>query len=584
MSSYLFTKWLYSAAAQSLQVVTLCIPNPEWQGFGTDDETTRVNASLSFNYLTSFNIRTLSTKSANSGSDVTGLLYVPDLSDDSPCVNISEPYVPQNVTRQANLPNTDYDLIAMAPWLSPQCSLEYMEAARKDPVRGFVFFTPDNTTGTPPDEKDEVWNIPNAGNWRQKNGFPVYAINGESGATLLRESALYSVNMTEVPFGHQLTEFYDSRDYVRLYVDIDTGEIFVANTHICSIMTYIVLGNGTTLPSLWVFLLVVLAILLFIIGTTSLTMHWLQRKRRDSLRRRVMSGEVDLEALGIKRLTVPQDLLTQMPLYIYGTGAAVPEASENGASHQEDLAEAEKLSGMVQSESVDSSMHSIGRPTPVRATSYRPTPLSQPTCAICLDDFVAGSAEQEGTVVRELPCHHIFHPECVDTFLRDSSSLCPMCKKTALPKGYCPRVITNAMVRRERMIRQVRERVTLDPETADDDIYPSSFGQRVRNIPGIRHYRQIRMTSTMPSQPMTELGPAPDMADSEPPLHRANVSDPEIQPSPTVQPPASASHRSWAQRRAESMLGRRAPADSDVEEAQQPSVWRKAVHGLFPRR
>ncbi|KXT08396.1 hypothetical protein AC579_7312 [Pseudocercospora musae] len=568
MSGYLFTKWLYNSGAQSLQVVTLCIPNPEWQGFGTDDQTTRVNASLSFNYLTSFNIRTLSTQSANNGNDVTGLMYVPDLPPDSACVNASRPYVPQNVTRQANLPNTDYDLIAMVPWVTPQCSLEYMEAARLDPVRGMVFFLPGNNTGTPADAKDDIWHIPDAGNWKQKNGFPVYAINGDSGAILLNASAEYSGNMTDVPYGHQLTEFYDSRDYVRLYIDIDTG-------------------SGTSLPSLWVFLLVVLGILLFIIGATSLSMHWLQRRRRQSLRRRVMSGEVDLEALGIKRLTVPQDLLSEMPLYTYGTGAAVAKVSPSGNTNKQAMVETEKLDGAVQSGLVSSSMNSIGRPRPVRATSYRPTPLSQPTCAICLDDFVAGSAEQEGTVVRELPCHHIFHPECVDTFLRDSSSLCPMCKKTALPKGYCPRVITNAMVRRERMIRQVRERVTLDPETAEDDVYPTSFGRLVRSMPGIRHYRQSRMNSMTPatnSQRMTQFEPAPETANSQVPLHRPDASNTEIQPVQQVQPPASASHRNWAQRRAENMLGRRAPEDPDAEEAQQSSVWRKAVHGLFPRR
>jgi hypothetical protein len=39
----------------------------------------------------------------------------------------------------------------------------------------------------------------------------------------LMESALYSGNMTNVPHGHDLTELYDSRQYVRLFVDIDTG-------------------------------------------------------------------------------------------------------------------------------------------------------------------------------------------------------------------------------------------------------------------------------------------------------------------------------------------------------------------------
>jgi hypothetical protein len=77
----------------------------------------------------------------------------------------------------------------------------------------------------------------------------------------------------------------------------------------------------------------------------------------------------------------------------------------------------------------------------------------QPTCPICLDDFVPAE-----TIVRELPCKHIFHPECIDPFLRANSSLCPMCKKSTLPAGYCPVQVTNIMVRRERLIRRMRQR------------------------------------------------------------------------------------------------------------------------------
>lgn len=79
--------------------------------------------------------------------------------------------------------------------------------------------------------------------------------------------------------------------------------------------------------------------------------------------------------------------------------------------------------------------------------------FSQTTCPICLDDFAANESE-----VRELPCRHIFHPECIDLFLRDNSSLCPMCKKSALPPGYCPVKVTNLMVRRERLVRRMRDR------------------------------------------------------------------------------------------------------------------------------
>ncbi|OMH84231.1 Receptor-like protein [Zancudomyces culisetae] len=44
------------------------------------------------------------------------------------------------------------------------------------------------------------------------------------------------------------------------------------------------------------------------------------------------------------------------------------------------------------------------------------------TCAICIDDFVAG------VKVRKLPCTHFFHTECIDPWLQKQSALCPVCK------------------------------------------------------------------------------------------------------------------------------------------------------------
>lgn len=76
---------------------------------------------------------------------------------------------------------------------------------------------------------------------------------------------------------------------------------------------------------------------------------------------------------------------------------------------------------------------------------------SQPTCPICLDDYVPGKS-----MVRELPCRHIYHPECIDSFLLETSCLCPVCKKLVLPPGYCPKTITDNMVRQERVSRRPR--------------------------------------------------------------------------------------------------------------------------------
>lgn len=337
------------------------------------------------------------------------------------------------------------------------------------------------------------------------------------------------------------------------------------------------------MPSLWVFLLVVLAILLIIIGATSILMHWVQRRRRQRLRQRVVTGEVDLEVLGIKRLTVPQELLNKMPLYTYGTVRPDREVNSSvpAARLDKDLS-----SG---SASRSSSPGPDVRPTPamVRAHSYRPTALDQPTCPICLDDFVAAdpATNEPGNNVRELPCHHIFHPECVDAFLRDNSSLCPMCKKSCLPQGFAPKNITNAMVRRERIMRRNRERGRVDENQPTDpaadplgqDITPPApshppvslsqrIARRITSAPAVA-------SSNNNSQQMTDLSSTPQQRSATGAL---------AQPPPV--PPADASRRrEWARQRAVAMLGRRAPPlDPDAEEAARTPRWRKAIGSVFP--
>lgn len=44
------------------------------------------------------------------------------------------------------------------------------------------------------------------------------------------------------------------------------------------------------------------------------------------------------------------------------------------------------------------------------------------SCPICTDDFVKGQD------LRVLPCHHKFHPECIDPWLVNVSGTCPLCR------------------------------------------------------------------------------------------------------------------------------------------------------------
>ncbi|KEF51885.1 uncharacterized protein A1O9_11874 [Exophiala aquamarina CBS 119918] len=173
------------------------------------------------------------------------------------------------------------------------------------------------------------------------------------------------------------------------------------------------MSDHGSLSSQWIFLITVFAISLAV-GVLTLVV---QHRQRTLLSLRIANGEVDLEALGIKRLHIPQDLVEKLPKYTYTSGSEGAPATANEA--------------------------------PVRQVLF-----PQPTCPICLDNFI----HNESTI-RELPCRHIFHPRCIDLFLSGNSSLCPMCKRSAFPRGYCPVNVTNLMVRQERLMRRARQQI-----------------------------------------------------------------------------------------------------------------------------
>lgn len=50
------------------------------------------------------------------------------------------------------------------------------------------------------------------------------------------------------------------------------------------------------------------------------------------------------------------------------------------------------------------------------------------TCAVCLSAF------EDGEEVRKLKCKHIFHKDCLDTWLQQDSATCPLCRNKVLPE------------------------------------------------------------------------------------------------------------------------------------------------------
>lgn len=375
---------------------------------------------------------------------------MPDVSTVATCNAQQYDFIPQNVTHRDKLPPTNYNLIALAPWFSIDCTLAYLASARFDPIRAFIFYKPNNSTDKPQDADAPVWNLDDGGAWQDSN-FPIFAIPGLEGQRMMTQLSLYSGSVDQVPNGQQIIERYqpNEHDYVRIWTELT-------------------MSGSSNLPDLWVYFLIVIGALLFIVASVSLTMHFVQRRRRVSLRKRVEAGEVDLEAMGIKRLAVPASHVKDFPLYTYtnepemartpstptsdGFGSTIQSSrGSRKKRRQENRGSASSVTVVTENaQHLRSKRSSIGGNTDTTATNF------QPQCHICLYEF-----EDRFTVIRELPCHHIFHPVCIDEFLTRNSSLCPMCKHSMLPRGYSPK-ITNAMVRRERALRKLRERVEFD--------------------------------------------------------------------------------------------------------------------------
>lgn len=372
------------------------------------------------------NLTTLSTNYAPSDGTVQGLLYVPDLDPADDCSERAAQYIPANATRQTNLPPTSYNLIALAPWIDSGCTRSLLASTQADQLRAFIFYLPNNDTSKPPEASDSIWSLDDdsSNSWMSQYHYPIYVVPGAKGNDMMHELSLYSGSLSTVPYGDQIEQLYsaDSEDYVRIWTELRVSY------------------DSPMLP-LWAWVLIIGGVVLMIIAASSVLMHAIQRHRRSSLRRRVMRGEIDLEGLGIKRVTVPHQHIMQFPLFTYNYD---PPGSPT-------------------------SLQSPGSPSSANWKIPRPTShfesgklnLStdyQPMCQICLDHY-----ESKVTVIRELSCGHIFHPECIDEFLVEISSLCPVCKKSMLPKGYSP-PITNGMVRRERATRRLRPRITTEPD------------------------------------------------------------------------------------------------------------------------
>ncbi|TWU71589.1 hypothetical protein ED733_002359 [Metarhizium rileyi] len=457
---------------QYLHQCSFLFSNPGWNGEGTIASTISKNLSqqtsqLAYEQQIDTNLTTLSRSTSAFDSSIQGLLYVPDITSVPSCDVQQYDSIPRNVTRRRNLPPANFNLVAIAPWFSSDCTQAYLNSALQAPVKAFIFYKPNNSTNKPQDGDSPVWNLGDGGAWRSNRRFPIFAIPGLQGQKIITQLSLYSGSITQVPHGQEVQRLYN-----------------LQGTTYLRIWTRLTLDKPSNPPATWAFILIVIGALLFIILTVSIVMHFIQRRNRNCLKRRVQTGEVDLEAMGIKRVTVPATHVAQFPLFTYNAEPDLPDLPSSPRSQsapsgrtrrtrkkrrREPGVKTDTLTAGAQSvRSIRSKRSSLTGTSETMATNY------QPTCHICLACF-----EHRVTVIRELPCGHIFHSECIDEFLIQISSLCPTCKHCMLPRGYSPK-ISNGMVRRERALRRLRERVDLeDLSLESEDTKLKAWGKRI---------------------------------------------------------------------------------------------------------
>lgn len=163
---------------------------------------------------------TLSSNGA--GDSISALLYVPKLSNDA-CNEEARDLIPANVTRRSDFPKPPCALMALAPWISPNCTLAFLDAAKYDRVVGAVLYIPNNSTSNLPMGNGTIWKLDEDDTWKLNHPFSVYAIPGAYGKQLVNQIALYSGNLSSAPHGDELSHEYNPNARARIFARIDVG-------------------------------------------------------------------------------------------------------------------------------------------------------------------------------------------------------------------------------------------------------------------------------------------------------------------------------------------------------------------------
>ncbi|EAU35569.1 predicted protein [Aspergillus terreus NIH2624] len=183
---------------------------------------TRRQDSATFHFVLDGTIQTLSTQNTPDTGPIKGLLFVPSLSARDPCNNTTAPFIPANATRLQDVQRFGYQTIGLAPWVSDDCTKAYLNASGEAGSDALVFFVPSNNDTKPPGPDDPSWLLDGDDGWKSRALFPVYAIPGTAGATLMQQLATYGNNADSAADSNG-SSFLQAPTDIRLFTLIDLG-------------------------------------------------------------------------------------------------------------------------------------------------------------------------------------------------------------------------------------------------------------------------------------------------------------------------------------------------------------------------
>ncbi|RPA72530.1 hypothetical protein BJ508DRAFT_367212 [Ascobolus immersus RN42] len=427
-------------------------------------------------------LRTLKRYDQSTDKHLSALLYVPALDDSlssSDCLRLGRlPPNSSSITHDTH--GYRIDAIALFPFVSAECTEKFLRSTKEDGMSTVAALMYPLLDGQVIDNQEIDDDVPGFRMAYGEYNVGVYAVNASIGMGLMEEVIRFSK-----PIG-QIKGLEGVGGKEEDYLGVNLA---------------IALQTKNPIPGLWIFILIVLAILLMIVGSVSLVMHILQYRRRQEVIRALLEGDAGSSSYPAG-ISLPKEVLKLFPITSYAEVAQEQEttaelaplpsgSTDDGSSREASLDLSNRRSppprittstGPVQyappspplpptpttlpakphfsqthhlrsasstttsSASSSSSLshhHHIPPKPPLPPGPQNP---HQPSCAICLDDFTAL------TLIRLLPCRHYFHPPCIDNFLLNSSCVCPVCKHNLLPSDYVSKLKQRGMVEELRAV------------------------------------------------------------------------------------------------------------------------------------